>query len=307
MSVFAYTYFLNALNNTVSGAKLAVEGSLHESLFCTVNGFVGQLTVQAQDFSTLIIAIATFVALSNPLRWIRGLSFIQIHEVWIHLFIWGVPLTTAMIGLLTVGYVPVSGNWCWLPAEPVWVRYALTHGIRFAIIPTVLLIYLRLFIILKRSSPDDAFYSQTKYPSQDAVVEPASGYNDSLNSGFSDVEHEPPRGKWSGFWVKMGWRRLTSTSGKTDTTPMVMRSLNSDKRIATAMLRMCIYPVMYTVCWVPGISNRILEISGGKSELLATLQAATQFIGFFDALLYGITENLRHEIRELCSGYGEKS
>lgn len=57
------------------------------------------------------------------------------------------------------------------------------------------------------------------------------------------------------------------------------------------------YPIMYVVLWIPGILNRVVESSGGRTSLwLAVLQSSTQFIGLANALTYGWNEGLRQQI-----------
>lgn len=55
------------------------------------------------------------------------------------------------------------------------------------------------------------------------------------------------------------------------------------------------YPVMYIVLWIPGLTNRILEASGrpSSSEVLAALQCSTQFVGFANAVTYGLNREMR--------------
>ncbi|KAK9721297.1 hypothetical protein K7432_003525 [Basidiobolus ranarum] len=287
--------FSNSLNNVVSGVKQYKEGSLQPDIFCTANGFIGQLTVQAQDFSTLLTAIVTFVAISKPLEWLHSSNFLQIYEPWLYLCIWGVSLTTSLVGLFTVGYVPVSGNWCWLPPYPVWVRYALTHGFRFMIIPLVFFFYIRLFILLRKSNPatndlptDNTHLTlrEIELAEHSLLSIDASDLHDNSVTSDSSSKH-----RFKALLIKIGLKKENKF------TSIIRRTPNDERRITRVMLKMCLYPMMYTICWLPGILNRLLEMGGGHSNVLTNLQAATQFIGFFDALLYGYTENLKQEIQ----------
>ncbi|KAK9727463.1 hypothetical protein K7432_001796 [Basidiobolus ranarum] len=312
--------FLNSLNNTVSGIQLGKEGVIHPGTFCSINGFVGQVTVQAQDFSTLLIAVVTYSAISKPLEWLHALNFLQVYEPWLYICVWGFSLTTALIGQFTVGYVPVSGNWCWLPPHPAWVRYALTHGFRFAIIPLVFFFYIRLYLILKKTSLSQNSSDQT-YANDSSThggIELASNYQEfyaepSLRSEVTDTNmsevsrhieansnHEP---KFTTLMIKFGLKKSPKSPGKTgaDGLPMKRPSSN-EKRITRVMLKMCLYPVVYTICWIPGILNRMIEISGDSNRILTVMQASSQFIGLCDAIMYGLTENLKEEIRLRITG-----
>ncbi|EPS43081.1 hypothetical protein H072_2936 [Dactylellina haptotyla CBS 200.50] len=58
------------------------------------------------------------------------------------------------------------------------------------------------------------------------------------------------------------------------------------------------YPAMYILLWIPGIINRIVEASGGHSDVTTFLQASTQFIGLANALTYGWNERVGKQLRE---------
>ncbi|CAN8103561.1 unnamed protein product [Discula destructiva] len=55
------------------------------------------------------------------------------------------------------------------------------------------------------------------------------------------------------------------------------------------------YPIMYIILWIPGMTNRIMEASGqpSSSKVLAALQCSTQFVGFANALTYGLNREMR--------------
>jgi hypothetical protein len=57
------------------------------------------------------------------------------------------------------------------------------------------------------------------------------------------------------------------------------------------ILLMRVYPTLYIIFWIPGIANRLVEASGGTSQVLQLCQASTQFIGLANAIFYGWNEN----------------
>lgn len=67
------------------------------------------------------------------------------------------------------------------------------------------------------------------------------------------------------------------------------------ERDVKKMLLLNGYPICYVILWMPGITNRILEASGGAtgSRVLAILQASTQYIGLANALTYGLNQQWR--------------
>lgn len=96
-----------------------------------MNGFIGQMSVQASDFSILVIALVTLLTITrttympNASRW---------RKIGICVSVWVVPLITATIATSMGKMGPVSGNWCWIISSQTGLRYALTHGWRIAII-----------------------------------------------------------------------------------------------------------------------------------------------------------------------------
>jgi hypothetical protein len=120
--------FLNSLNNFISGFLVAGGFKLTPGIGCTINGFIGQFSVQAADFSTLAIAITTFLALNSQKNSEKVMNRISKYLPWILAFVWITPLITASIAHFWVGYAPV-GNWCWISKNAV-ARYTLGHGIR---------------------------------------------------------------------------------------------------------------------------------------------------------------------------------
>ncbi|KAI8868921.1 hypothetical protein GQ42DRAFT_124500, partial [Ramicandelaber brevisporus] len=133
--------FINSFNNTISGIKFVSTGSLHTGVRCTINGFVGQWTVQASDFFVLLMAIATYLSLTSSYRWACKHTWLQRHINLITTIPWIIGLTTAVIAQVATGYEPVIGNWCWIPVYPVAYRWVLTLGPRMVIIGVIFILY----------------------------------------------------------------------------------------------------------------------------------------------------------------------
>ncbi|KAF2622024.1 hypothetical protein BU25DRAFT_353191 [Macroventuria anomochaeta] len=172
--------FLNCLNNSVSGiAAVARRRPLLPGTACKVNGWAGQFSVQAVDFSILAITLITLLTIQ--LR-----SFIiyasATTKALICLSIWIVPLCTSIFAWTKKYYGPVSGNWCWIERQYLQQRYTLNHGWRFAIFLISLCTYVYVFIYMSRrlrpqglsnlssSIPDDLDYEKLDNKTRDDAV-----------------------------------------------------------------------------------------------------------------------------------------
>ncbi|KAI3395069.1 hypothetical protein diail_1826 [Diaporthe ilicicola] len=127
----ALAEFVNTLNNTISGIIYLRDHALYPSTACTVNGFIGQMSVQASDFSILVIALVTLLTITRTTYMPNASTW---RKVVICLSVWVIPLITATIATAMGKMGPVSGNWCWIVSSQTGLRYALTHGWRIAII-----------------------------------------------------------------------------------------------------------------------------------------------------------------------------
>ncbi|KAK6542919.1 hypothetical protein TWF694_006857 [Orbilia ellipsospora] len=140
---------ISALNNTVSGMwRVVHREDLPKSPGCTASGFIEQLSIQATDTSILAIAIVTVWSLTRETMihetLPRRVTFLMCAATWV------LPITTAFVALGRGSYVPVSGNWCWLPATPKYYRYVLMHGWRFLFIFAEIIMYTYLHFYLRR-------------------------------------------------------------------------------------------------------------------------------------------------------------
>ncbi|KAF2133037.1 hypothetical protein P153DRAFT_429035 [Dothidotthia symphoricarpi CBS 119687] len=140
--------FLNALNNSVSGiAANVLKKPLSPGAACNFNGWAGQFSVQAVDFSILAISIITLLTIQ--LR-----SFIiyasTTTKTLICLSIWIIPSYTSIHAWRKEYYGPVSGNWCWITAHHPRQRYTLSHAWRFAILIITFCTYIFVFVYMSR-------------------------------------------------------------------------------------------------------------------------------------------------------------
>lgn len=106
---------------------------------------------------------------------------------------------------------------------------------------------------------------------------------------------------------------ITTSTSSTSTTKRGQANLSgqrTDTSVETAIKRMLLlngYPIMYIILWIPGLTNRVLEASGkpSSSQVLAALQCSTQFVGFANAITYGLNRELRQILkRDLRELYG---
>jgi hypothetical protein len=138
---------MNSLNNSISGITYLRKHELQPGIACTVNGAIGQLSVQAADFSILAIALVTILTITRNIFMPRAS---RQRKIIICLSVWIVPIVTTIFATSLGQITPVSGNWCWISKSRPDLRYALTHGWRFAIIFTTIVIYLYIWWYLGR-------------------------------------------------------------------------------------------------------------------------------------------------------------
>ncbi|KAF4416067.1 hypothetical protein CGGC5_v013090 [Colletotrichum fructicola Nara gc5] len=130
--------FINSAKNTVSGIIYIKDQGLQRGTACVLNSVIGQLSVQASDFSILAIAIATLLVVKQKTSMAEG-TFRE--RISICFCVWLVPIATsvAAAGIGVVG--PVSGNWCWITWDRPDLRFALTYVWRLWIMFATVFIY----------------------------------------------------------------------------------------------------------------------------------------------------------------------
>lgn len=143
----ALAEFINTLNNTISGSIYLRTHALYNGPACVANGFIGQLSVQAADFSILSIAIVTLLTITRT-TYLPAAS--PAKKVTICLSVWVIPIITAITATSLNAMGPVSGNWCWIMSTRTDLRYALTHGWRIAIIFCTAAIYVFVWWFMHR-------------------------------------------------------------------------------------------------------------------------------------------------------------
>lgn len=130
--------FINTLNNSISGFIYVSTRKLSPGPACTANGFIGQITVQAVDFTILAIVLVTLLTITRK-------TYLPDVSIWAKALIcastWVVPIITSVVAVSLNVMTPVSGNWCWITAKRPDLRYSLTHGWRIGIIFLTVILY----------------------------------------------------------------------------------------------------------------------------------------------------------------------
>ncbi|KAK0471332.1 G protein-coupled glucose receptor regulating Gpa2-domain-containing protein [Armillaria novae-zelandiae] len=276
--------FINGVNNAISGAVVLAKGPLTQSPACTANGFIGQLSVQATDISILAIAVvAVLIVITTHESWLGDskrdkMRFITI----VCASTWVMPLMTSFIALGKGYYTAVSGNWYWLTAEPVYLRYMLTHAWRFLFIFIEIGLYSYLYIHLRRRFKDGSCAKEAiqMRPLSKNVRHDKSSSPIPTNHKVQFPVPSPP-----------------STILSQSSTPVPSPTADRYKHISKILL-LNAYLIAYIVLWIPGLCNRLVEASGHSSKVLQIMQASTQFVGFANALTYGWNENVARSARD---------
>ncbi|CAN8105594.1 unnamed protein product [Discula destructiva] len=372
----ALAEWMNTLNNTISGSIYLRDHALYPGTACTLNGFFGQLSVQAADFSILLIAVVTLVTITRT----AFLPFASnTKKVAICLSVWVIPIITATVATSIGVMGPVSGNWCWIMATRSDLRYALTHGWRIGIIVCTTGIYLFVWWFMHRhfktlvmstdassregtwsskrrgfkkmkneavdveqsedtelglvsksrisrvvgdewelSAPEAAYVGDNagaEVALEDGRPRRARFRSDSIKS-LSDAsvpgEDKHPRAcvrivanEHAGvgaYSKRASYKRSRSGTMESEfpagANSGPRRSAQMEREIKRVLL-LNAYPIMYVVLWIPGLTNRIMEASGNRSDsrALAALQASSQFVGLANALTYGFNAALRKHVR----------
>jgi hypothetical protein len=241
----------------------------------------------------LVIAVTLFYIVTNEFTLIKPPQMIRIALL---VAPWILPIITAVTALLLNYYHPASGSWCWIQADPNYLRYVFTHGWRFVIIIAVVAIGVRIRIYLKRFKLESKEYL--------GLASRTSVFNvndDSIAADKWPLEPPPPGSalrKRSMAASHEGFEMMETPSTAKDQgvvftdvaldTPELDNSLtNSEKH---KILLVGGYPLFYVVLWLPGIANRVAEATGHSVRILQILQASTSYIGFANAATFGWNE-----------------
>lgn len=295
---------INSWNNTISGYVVVTSKTwLTDSAACDLNGWVGQVSVQAADFSVLSIAIVSLLTMKFN-TWVINSTLSQ--QRLIIGLVWAVPFTTATIALLSDKIEPVSGNWCWISSQPAYLRYALGHGWRYLIFLVVAGCYGAIFLSVRRR-----LGRRNRAPTLDRSYSFSMYTSDAKDVNVSMVHNELIRGKHTmPTTVREAVTRASSSERNRETgleaaqdaKQTAQQRLGIKPRIRVVQsstldhdtrhwLLLSLFPLAYIVVWIPGIVNRLIELSGHSSEVMTMLQASTQLTGFVNALVYGFREH----------------
>lgn len=290
---------INATTNVISGSVVLTTGPLSRTPACIANGFIEQLSVQATDTCILAISMVTImiVTASRDSSWTaKSDKSKERFIVIVCIYTWAMPVLTSFIALGKGYYTAVSGNWCWLTPEPVYVRYVLTHGWRFLFIFIEIGLYSYLYIYLRRQMKIRRLISTPSTPHARL----------NLRCESHDLEQSSGSIQMDDVSVKMAGDQPSSPYAVTKDDPtsprIVLASLppypHDQQKQISRMLLLNAYPIAYILLWISGICNRLVEASGHSSRVLQIMQASTQFVGFANALTYGWNENVAKSLRE---------
>lgn len=319
--------FINATNNSVSGIIYVRDKQLYPGHACAFNGWLGQLSVQATDISVLAISTATLLVVTQTTRVASKSTLVK---VLLCLSVWVLPIITSTTALAMGAIVPVSGNWCWISSDRTDLRYALAHSWRFTIILVTIVSYTYIWWYITRHFKTLRLFSKGKTGQSRAADSVSNLSLDAIpmwSKAEEEHEHAPPTPTDSidmgrpvhihfshdseqdhahtkqniSYPVKTNTQGITATTTITTTTapgiPTPALNSHSEKieREIKKMLLLNGYPICYVILWIPGIANRIMEASGNTSNkrVLDILQASTQFVGFANAITYGLNQQWR--------------
>lgn len=298
------TELINSWNNTISGYVVVTSKAwLTDGSACDLNGWIGQISVQAADFSVLSIAVVSFLTLKFN-SWVINSSLSQQRLV-IGL-VWVIPFTTASIALLMNKIEPVSGNWCWIAQRPDYLRYVLGHGWRYLIFLVVIGCYGAIFFNVRRrlternhSATLKRSYSFSMYTSSAPDVNVSMANNELIRGNPTmpaTVREAVTRASSSERSREIGLEAAQeakqTAQQRLGIKPRirVVQSSNLDHD-TRHWLFLSLFPLAYILVWIPGIANRLVELTGNSSQSLTMLQASTQLTGFVNALVYGFREH----------------
>lgn len=355
---------INSLNNCISGSIYVATHQLHAGAPCTFNGWVGQLSVQATDFSILAISITTLLVVTKLTR----LDCIPgVKRALLCLAIWIVPFISSTTALVLGELKPVAGNWCWIAKERADLRYALAHGWRFAIIFTTVCIYIYIYQYLSRHfkslvatpvpfakrAPSAVLGlrgggGRATWPATHQRLDGNDDFSQESDIGRAEItatteltvdledgywQPAPPTRIFSGApstnLIELKQSRtpshlpeayegvgghdprpndhhrinVLSLGSSTQCSSMSRRfTIGPERSPQTEVKRMLLlngYPIMYIILWTPGLVNRLLEASGrpSSSKVLDALQCSTQYVGFANAVTYGLNREMRSVLR----------
>ncbi|KAJ3161031.1 hypothetical protein HK101_000846 [Irineochytrium annulatum] len=269
------------------------------STFCNFGGWIGQWSAQASDLATLALAITTY-AVSKSATSLTSLSH-RLHQVdsaspFLLAAIVLIPVVTATIGYEVVG-MSAGASWCWYASKPKplanYIRYGLAHGPRVAIILSIVVMYLDVFVAFSRKIKSN----ESQLPPQTVTSGSGRVFSNNSNSSASDLTAVDPNG-WSatgksmsgdGGGTEMGMRSGSGFGEEHHQRRLQRRKVEAQK---AAIMKLLVYPTIYALLWIPGIANRLAEASQQSPQTIAITtfcQFTTQLVGFANAVVYGFS------------------
>ncbi|KAF7190537.1 hypothetical protein HII31_08251 [Pseudocercospora fuligena] len=317
---------INSANNTISGAfalsRRHEKQPIPPGPGCVANGYIGQFSVQAIDFSILVISLSVLLTIRQSKVMLKPSMR---HVIAVCAIPWIPPLVTANVALAMDLYGPVSGNWCWIGAKYFGLRYALTHAWRIGIFVATIGIYTYIYIHLMRTygklaissntgtaDTDDNLTALSDLPQPSDAPKRHIRVRSSITTFHSHHADEQPLAPFPtiseegdassaerstshiGFAESKSGNRngqITVVAGATHA------QARARKQAVRKMLLLNGYPICYIILWIPGITNRIYEAFGPSPIWLRALQASTQLVGFANALTYAYNEQFHQRIR----------
>lgn len=122
-----------------------------DSTYCQVSGFFTAYFFEASDFMVFIIAVYTAVYVYNPKR-TQGEDEGGLWRWRYYVFALWFTIPGLLAGLAFLNptaYAPLV-TWCYLPARPLVWRYTLAWGPRYFILLTISVLYVALYIYVRR-------------------------------------------------------------------------------------------------------------------------------------------------------------
>ncbi|KAJ3100218.1 hypothetical protein HDU97_002401 [Phlyctochytrium planicorne] len=294
--------FASSVLSTVTTLAVIIFMAVYPGARDNVNytrGFLGQWSIQASDLSTFALAVTTFIISRSALD-LRTLSvrLRQLDKATLYILaaIWTIPFITALIGYKIVG-MGIAGGWCWFAnlkddkPKSTLVRYVTSHGPRMAIIFSMLVMYIDIFLRLR--------YKLKVQESKIASMGGGSSSNGTGSFNSSDKHHHhghhrpPTNATNANAWANTTAPPSPSVSAwsmEADKASTEMRArLDAQK---AAIQKLLIYPTIYAVLWIPGILNRIFEATNQSKDTIKItvfFMFTIQLIGFANAVTYGFS------------------
>lgn len=121
------------------------------SLYCDIGGFFTACFFEASDLMIFIIAIHTAIYVFNPkLTQSRDEGGLWRWRYYVFAIWLAIPVLLGGLAFINpIPYVPLV-TWCYIPAHPLVWRYTLTWGPRYFILLTISVLYVSLYIYVRR-------------------------------------------------------------------------------------------------------------------------------------------------------------